>query len=163
MSGRAGGSAAEEPVLVAIADIIDDLRSRLTPARLRRVIVRTEGPIGDVVVPRAGLCQTLVSLVTNALEASASDAPPVVVEFAASNEALRVWVVDHGSGLSPEELRRAGEPFYTTKEPGRGLGLGLFLARIFVERLGGTLTLQSGDGTTALVEIPTITTSVYAR
>ena len=43
----------------------------------------------------------------------------------------------------------AGEPFYTTKEPGRGLGLGLFLARIFAERRGGSLKLESRDGTTA--------------
>ena len=51
-------------------------------------------------------------------------------------------------------LSRAGEPFYTTKEPGRGLGLGLFLARVFAERCGGTLTLQSDRGTTAILELP---------
>jgi two-component system sensor histidine kinase RegB len=56
-------------------------------------------------------------------------------------------------------LRRAGEPFYTTKEAGRGLGLGLFLARVFAERSGGSLTLTSGDGTTAVLELPITTRS----
>jgi two-component system sensor histidine kinase RegB len=53
-------------------------------------------------------------------------------------------------------LARAGEPFYTTKEPGRGMGLGLFLTRTLVERLGGELTLSSeaGAGTRALVRLP---------
>ena len=61
---------------------------------------------------------------------------------------------DEGAGLTPEALRRAGEPFFTTKEPGRGLGLGLFLARIFAERLGGSLKLESSAGTTAVLELP---------
>lgn len=56
--------------------------------------------------------------------------------------------------MPPEVLRRTGEPFSTTKGPGRGFGLGLFLARIFAERCGGTLTLQSDHGTTAILELP---------
>jgi two-component system sensor histidine kinase RegB len=63
-------------------------------------------------------------------------------------------VVDRAPGLTPVVLERAGEPFDTTKEPGHGLGLGLFLARIFVERMGGSLTLESSAGTTAVLELP---------
>jgi two-component system, sensor histidine kinase RegB len=52
-------------------------------------------------------------------------------------------------------LQRAGEPFYTTKEPSKGLGLGLFLARAFTERCGGTLTLASDDdGTIVALGFP---------
>jgi two-component system sensor histidine kinase RegB len=65
-------------------------------------------------------------------------------------------VRDHGPGMSPEILARVGEPFFTTKPTGRGMGLGLFLARTVVERLGGALTLDSGGvrGTTARIAVP---------
>jgi two-component system sensor histidine kinase RegB len=52
--------------------------------------------------------------------------------------------------------KRAGEPFFTTKAPGRGMGLGLFLARAVVDRLGGSLEIvtERGTGTTVHVMIP---------
>ena len=55
--------------------------------------------------------------------------------------------------MAEETLHRAIEPFFTTKEPGKGLGLGLFLAKSAAERLGGTLILSStpGKGTTAVI------------
>ena len=65
-------------------------------------------------------------------------------------------VRDHGAGMPQEVARRAGEPFFTTKPPGEGMGLGLFLARLVAEKLGGWLTLKShpGQGTQAILELP---------
>jgi len=53
-------------------------------------------------------------------------------------------------------LAKIGEPFFTTKQPGRGLGLGVFLARVFFESRGGALSIEStpGAGTRALVRLP---------
>jgi two-component system sensor histidine kinase RegB len=45
--------------------------------------------------------------------------------------------------MTAEVLRRAGEPFFTTKEPGSGMGLGLFLARRTIERVSGTFEIES--------------------
>jgi two-component system sensor histidine kinase RegB len=58
--------------------------------------------------------------------------------------------------MENDVLRRAGEPFFTTKEPGAGMGLGLFLARRVIERLGGSLTLESivRVGTIVTVRVP---------
>ena len=58
--------------------------------------------------------------------------------------------------MPPEVLSRACEPFFTTKAPGQGLGLGLFLACTLVEHLGGRFALDStpGTGTRATVELP---------
>jgi two-component system sensor histidine kinase RegB len=154
MSGRAGGSMADEPETVPIAALLDDLRSQLPRDRADRLVVHAPTDLPTIVVPRAGLRQTLLSLIANAFDATASGDSPVIVDVATHVDVVRISVVDNGPGLSAEAVRRAGEPFYTTKEPGRGLGLGLFLARIFAERLGGSLKLESAAGTTAVLELP---------
>lgn len=67
-------------------------------------------------------------------------------------------ISDTGSGMDEETLRRAVEPFYTTKGIGRGTGLGLSIVDGLAEQLGGRLTLESqpGVGTTANVWIPAV-------
>ena len=58
--------------------------------------------------------------------------------------------------MSASVRERAGEPFFTTKVTGQGMGLGLFFARSVFEQLGGGLNLESvpGEGTTVKVEMP---------
>jgi len=69
---------------------------------------------------------------------------------------LSVSVHDDGPGMSPDVLARVGEPFFSTKGPGQGLGLGVFIARTLSQQMGGRLVIESaqGRGTTARVEIP---------
>jgi two-component system sensor histidine kinase RegB len=169
MSGRAGGGMAEVAEATTIEALFADLRHRLPPELADRMQVRVTSPSTSIVIPRAGLLQVLLSLVKNAFDAS-DHAQPVTVESIERQGSLSLIIRDQGTGLSADVLRRAGEPFYTTKEPGRGFGLGLFLARMFAERCGGTLTLQSagstdddtdggtgggtGGGTVAILELP---------
>jgi two-component system sensor histidine kinase RegB len=58
--------------------------------------------------------------------------------------------------MAAEEAARAGEPFFTTKPPGAGLGLGLFLARAFADQMGGSLRWQTaeGKGTSVILDVP---------
>ncbi len=69
---------------------------------------------------------------------------------------VRISVRDTGPGMSPDVLRRAAEPFFSTKARGRGTGLGLAMARGFAEQSGGRLILrsQAGQGTTASLFLP---------
>ena len=92
-------------------------------------------------------------MLKNAFEASDAGGE-VGPSLQTAGRMLRIEVHDRGVGMSADMRRRAGEPFYTTKEPGRGLGLGLFLARTFADRSGGTLGFDGEDGTTAILELP---------
>ena len=151
MSGRAGGVSEDVVEPVDLQRLLNDIRDRLPAAqasRLRLTIPELNEP---VLLPLAGFRQTIVSLIKNAIDASDGE---ILVEVAQTGDRLRLTVRDHGAGMPPHVLERAGDPFFTTKEPGRGLGLGLFLARVFAERCGGSLVLMSDQGLTASLELP---------
>ncbi|EYF00719.1 sensor histidine kinase [Chondromyces apiculatus] len=131
------------------------LQARLDPPRRARVTLDT-GPLAwPVHLPREHALQSLTALVKNALDASPETAD-VHVRVDAEDDLLRLSVEDRGTGMTDDILARAGEPFFTTKEPGRGLGLGLFLARAFAESHGGSLTLERrpDGGTRATLRLP---------
>ncbi len=72
---------------------------------------------------------------------------------------VRIVVSDTGSGMDQTVLSRVTEPFFTTKEPGKGTGLGLAMAKGFVEQSGGTLSIDSvvGSGTRIYLWLPCAT------
>jgi two-component system sensor histidine kinase RegB len=153
MSGRAPGSATAAAEPLTAAALAQRVRDRLADDEQRRLRVDIAS---DLLAPAAvspGMVQAVSSLLRNAFQASDPQAE-VVLRLEQRGSMVHVEVCDRGSGMLPEIARRAGEPFYTTKEPGRGMGLGLFLTRTFVERAGGTLRFDTADGTTAVLEIP---------
>ena len=92
--------------------------------------------------PRIIADQTLTQAITNILN-NAADASEWQVEVVGhwSDSELLLEICDHGEGLSVAATSHAGEPFFTTKPPGQGLGLGLFLAQSTIRRLGGSVEL----------------------
>ena len=153
MSGRAGGRAAEAAEPVRIDTVLADVKARLTPDAAGRLRAHAAQALPTLVVPRAGLVQVLLSLIKNAFDATPGP-EPVTLEIDAAGGQFTFVVQDQGRGMSPDSLRRAGEPFYTTKDAGQGTGLGVFLARAFAERCGGSLSLRSDRGTIAVLTLP---------
>lgn len=164
MSGRAGGSAVDAPRTCTVSALVADVEAGLPRHHAGRVDVRSAQADADASVPREALAQAVLALVGNALDAldGAGTAGGVRVEFSTSGADLTIRVADAGPGMSADTLQRAGEPFFTTKAPGRGLGLGLFLVRVFAERLGGTLSLESSHGTVATLVVPRWSSAVEA-
>jgi two-component system, sensor histidine kinase RegB len=90
----------------------------------------------------------LLNLLNNAADAS-PDEINIEAQWDADNFVLEIH--DHGQGLTPEAVARAGSAFFTTKEEGKGLGL--LLANATVERMGGKVRLFNRDGGGATTEI----------
>ncbi len=153
MSGRAGAGAPTMLERLAPAAIARLVQERLPDERRQRLDVEIAPDAPTAAATGAEMVQAISSLLKNAFDASGKE-NRVALRFAARDGLARIEVRDRGLGMSPDTLRRAGEPFFTTKEPGRGLGLGLFLARTFADRSGGTLEFDVTEGTTAILEIP---------
>jgi two-component system sensor histidine kinase RegB len=155
MSAKAGENQGELPGPVSVEKLLADVRAAISADRSSRLrIVRPEA-ISSVIAPEQALVLVLASLLRNAFDAS-RDHDSVTLTLTRAPSGVRFAVQDSGHGMAPEVLSRAGDPFFSTKPQGRGTGLGLFLARAFAERLGGTLTLASavGAGTTVALELP---------
>jgi two-component system sensor histidine kinase RegB len=108
-----------------------------------------------LVVPVRATAQALRNVLKNSLDAS-SDTQDVVLHVAHVEAGFRLEVRDTGTGMTPEVLARVSEPFFTTKEPGSGMGLGLFLTRSVVELIGGSVDIESelGKGTRVVLQLP---------
>ena len=150
-----GGEIAGEAVFpVAVHDVVAEAVASLPAVDAARV----DTPPGSAVraaAPRRALARALRDIVRNALDAS----PPagrVSVRLDEAQGIVRIVTLDDGPGIAPEVLVRAGEPFFSTKSPGQGLGLGLFLARSLAESLGGRLHLvpRPEGGTAVTFELP---------
>jgi two-component system sensor histidine kinase RegB len=96
--------------------------------------------------PLAALLQALGTLLKNAAEADPTAAPVklnVQLWKEATLEGVAFIIRDQGEGINPDILKRLGEPFLTTKAPGQGMGLGLYIVRLFAERLRGKLEFEN--------------------
>ena len=153
MSGRAPDGAPSTTESLTPAAMAHLVRSRLTDAQQQRLLVEIDPALGAPAVAGPAMVQAISSLLKNAFDASDATSQ-VSLRLTRREGMVRVEVHDRGAGMSAEVRRRVGEPFYTTKQPGQGLGLGLFLTRTFAERQGGTLQFESANGTTAILEIP---------
>ncbi|WP_242346665.1 sensor histidine kinase [Anaeromyxobacter terrae] len=156
---EAGGAAAAEPGGRAV--VADVVRASVSDARIRagdRIRILEEIPAGLSVRARPeSVAHVLGNLLANAADAVPEGrAGRVEVRAERRSGAVRITVSDDGAGMPADVLRRAFEPFFSTKRDGRGRGLGLAISRGVVEGSGGALWLESqpGKGTRAILELP---------
>ncbi|HVN17978.1 MAG TPA: ATP-binding protein [Dongiaceae bacterium] len=110
-----------------------------------------------VICDGAHIEQVLLALMMNALDAMPQGGNLWLTSKASREDnTIKIIVRDDGCGIPPEILPRLFEPFLTTKESGRGVGLGLAISRSILERHNGTIEVQSevGRGTTFTVSLP---------
>lgn len=109
-----------------------------------------------VLASRDHLQGVWINLIMNALDAMEGQDAHLTVATRCVNNEFRVTVADNGQGIPPERISRIFEPFYTTKNPGRGTGLGLSTCHRTVKSHGGYITVDSqvGGGTQFTVVLP---------
>jgi signal transduction histidine kinase len=153
---REGYTRATQPydVFAAIRDVV----GLVLPAGEHGVTVSTELE-GDgmlACVPEE-FNQVLTNLVENAVDAVPADGSGNVwIRGKSDGSSLVLSVRDNGVGITVDELPKIFTAFYTTKEVGRGMGMGLTIARRVVTSLGGTIDVSSqvGSGTEVVVRVP---------
>jgi len=99
--------------------------------------------------------QVFLNLFLNAIQAM-PDGGKITVDVREENHFVRVDVSDTGVGMQPDQLQRIFEPFYTTKQVGRGTGLGLAVSYALIKKHGGYIEVQSevDKGTTFSIFLP---------
>jgi signal transduction histidine kinase len=106
--------------------------------------------------------QVISNLVQNAIEASPEAGGAVRVRGWIEGESLLLAVKDNGPGVRAEDLARLFTPFFTTKGPGRGMGMGLTIVWRVVQSLGGTVDVRPGAGAEFVVRVPRKQTQLRA-
>jgi signal transduction histidine kinase len=98
--------------------------------------------------------QVISNLVQNGIEASPDAGGLVRVRGFSEGDRVVVSVKDNGPGVRAEDRARLFTPFFTTKGPGRGMGMGLTIAWRVMQSLGGTLEVLPGPGAEFVVRVP---------
>jgi two-component system, NtrC family, C4-dicarboxylate transport sensor histidine kinase DctB len=146
------GADAFEPVDVRAA--VSAALSMMEPQLKSRVVKITRAiPRQPVMVmaDRLRLEQVIINLLRNAIDASKELAAPQIDIMLSVGDTATLTVRDNGHGIT--DLENLFEPFYTTKKPGEGVGLGLAISSGIVTELGGRLTARNSEDGGAVFEV----------
>jgi len=128
-------------------------------ARINNITIQTDFPdnLPTIAGDEAQLQQVFFNLISNAIDAIGTDG---LIQITCRREGLNliVQIKDDGPGMSSVVQKHIFDPFYTTKEASKGTGLGLWVSYNIIEKMGGTISLESREkkGTTFTIKIPVI-------
>ncbi|MEJ8560455.1 ATP-binding protein [Yoonia sp. GPGPB17] len=157
------GSEAFEPVdtRAAVSTALALMEPQLKTRAVNIIRTLPNEPV-MIMGDRLRLEQVIINLLRNALDATKSAANPTIEILLAAGDIVSIQIRDNGEGI--ENLDDLFEPFYTTKQPGDGVGLGLAISSGIVNDLGGRLTARNAvdGGAIFEVQLPTIRQDVAA-
>lgn len=134
----------------ALASSLSMMEPQLRQRHVQISRILPDTPV-EVMGDRMRIEQVMVNLLRNALDATKSERNPQVDIILSAGETATLTVRDNGPGI--EDLDALFEPFYTTKQPGDGVGLGLAISSGIVNDLGGRLTARNGQTGGAVFEM----------
>jgi signal transduction histidine kinase len=143
----------------SVADAVSDAVALVRPQKdWKRIALETQlaEPLPPVQLGHGRVVQVLLNLLLNAGDVVPKEGGRVLVRAARDGARVRIEVEDNGPGIAKEIEPRLFEPFATTKDVGKGTGLGLAVCRGLVESVGGTIAAERGaeGGAKFVVELP---------
>jgi len=143
----------------AVADIIEDIVMGAAPlAASEDVDINYDLQPGDAVINgnKAQLLRAIHNVIANAIQAVTPPEGHVQVTCQQMEGTVDIVVADNGTGIAPEVLEHIFEPYFTTKEEGKGTGLGMAITNRIIEEHHGRLQIetQPDEGTTVTIRLP---------
>jgi two-component system NtrC family sensor kinase len=119
------------------------------------VVLESDPCLGKIWSDAYQLRQVLLNLLANAIYA-AGPKGRVEIRLEKDGEQVVLAIKNTGQSIPQEQLEKVFEPFFSTKPTGQGTGLGLFVSRSIIEKLGGAINAESrtGEGTTFRIRLP---------
>jgi two-component system, NtrC family, sensor kinase len=140
----------------ALKEVVGFLEKEITYRNIRLNLDLQE-ELPKVMTDKGQMQQVFLNIINNASDAVEEGGLIQISSYAKDQHFVRVSITDDGHGIPRDKLKHIFEPFYTTKDKGKGTGLGLSISYGIVQRLGGSIHVESelNKGTTFLVDIPT--------
>lgn len=153
----------EEQGQASVREAIDHVVALVKPQRAFKqveLMTTTEDGLPPVSMQPERVEQVLVNLLLNAADEAPKPGGRIAISAIATNRGtIEIAVEDNGGGIDPDVRDRLFEPFVSTKDVGKGTGLGLAVCRGLVEAAGGTIRVEDGnDGARFILELPAVAT-----
>jgi signal transduction histidine kinase len=158
---------ANGPTTIDLHRILDDALDLASGSLKQRAnVVRAYGKLPVLRGISTELTELFVHLLINAAQAIEANNQPgsVTISTAGESDGVLIRIADTGCGIPPEDLPRVFDPFFTTRPPGSGTGMGLSVCYGIVTRHAGSLRVESdpGVGTVVTVSLPSRSVEVAA-
>jgi two-component system NtrC family sensor kinase len=139
----------------AIQEVIGFLEKEILYRNIKLELDLQE-KLPKILTDKGQVQQVFLNIINNAIDAVKENGYIRITTYSKGDELIGVAIKDNGSGIPKENLKHIFEPFYSTKEKGKGTGLGLSISYGIVQKLGGTILVESepDKGTTFSVELP---------
>ncbi|MDW3191039.1 MAG: tetratricopeptide repeat protein [Cytophagales bacterium] len=139
-----------------VKDIIENCLLILQNRLYGKVTVTQQFSTQNLVLGNEGrLHQAMMNILSNA-EQAIKDSGSISISSSVKDQELIISIQDDGEGIPDDQLSKIGDPFFTTKSPGEGTGLGLFITYSIIQEHNGQMDVQSnkGKGTTFTITLP---------
>ncbi len=152
------GEPSDAAACASAAEAIDHVVQLIRPQKSFRdveVITAVEGGLPAVAMLPERIEQVLLNLVMNAADVVPKPGGEISIRAESADRGVRLSIEDNGGGIAPSIKGRLFEPFVTTKDVGKGTGLGLAVCRGLIEAAGGSITVSDGRaGARFVIELP---------